>query len=388
MGFRNRKIAIPALAALLLFSSVGIASADPPLQEAHPPIHMKNNGATPTYKNGFSPAQIKKAYGMDKLEAKYTGENQTIAIVDAYGSPTIENDLQVFNTQFGLPAASLTIAYPQGKPKKPDAGWALETSLDVEWAHALAPKAKILLVVAKSAALTDLIDAIDYATLNGAQVVSNSWGGSEFSSEAMYDAHFQHAGVVYVASSGDDGAGMSWPASSPHVLSVGGTTLKTGPDGSYVSESGWSGSGGGVSAYEARPAYENNWSGIVGTHRGGPDVAWNADPNSGVAVYDSTQLNGQKGWFQVGGTSFGAPCWAALIALANNGRSSSLTSATAIASLYTLAGLTASPGYNGNYQDIVSGNNGTFNAQAGFDLVTGIGTPQAQALIPALSISP
>ncbi|KRF31984.1 S8 family serine peptidase [Paenibacillus sp. Soil787] len=375
-----------ACAFLCFLCIVGFSSAAP-LQDAHPPIHIKNNGATPNYQNGFAPAQIKKMYGLDRLSSTYTGAGQTIAIIDAYGSPTIVNDLQVFNTQFGLPPADLTIAYPNGKPNKADGGWALETSLDVEWAHAVAPQAKILLVVAKSATLSNLLAAVDYATSHGAQVVSNSWGGSEFSSEASYDSHFQRSGVVYVASSGDNGSGMSWPASSPYVLSVGGTTLNADSTGSYVSESGWSGSGGGASSYESRPSYEDIWQTVVGSYRGSPDVSWDADPNTGVAVYDSTSYSGQKGWFQVGGTSFGAPCWAAMIALADQGRSTPLTNYNAIANLYSIAGATDSLGYTNDYHDINKGSNGGYSAQAGYDLVTGIGSPKADLLIPALNKS-
>jgi subtilase family serine protease len=375
------------VSAFLVFLTIVGFSSSAPLGDAHPPIHIKNNGATPTYQKGYIPSQIKKAYDLDQLSSVFTGAGQTIAIIDAYGSPTIINDLQVFNAQFGLPAANLTIAYPNGKPNKTDGGWALETSLDVEWAHALAPQAKILLVVAKSASLSNLLTAVDYASSHGAQVISNSWGGSEFSSEASYDSHFQHTGVVYVASSGDNGAGMSWPASSPYVISVGGTTLNVDSTGSFVSESAWSGSGGGTSSYESRPSYEDIWQNIVGSHRGSPDVSWNADPNTGVAVYDSTTYNGQKGWYQVGGTSFGAPSWAAMIALADQGRAAPLTSFNVIAQLYSIAGNSGSSGYTNNYHDIITGSNGGFSAQAGYDLVTGIGSPHTNLLIPALNQS-
>jgi subtilase family serine protease len=376
-----RNVSLMVTASIGFLSMTGF-SAQKPVGEAHPPIHIKNN-ATLTYQNGYNPAQIRKAYGVDKLAA--TGANQTIAIVDAYGSPTIQNDLSVFSKQFGLAAANLSIAYPNGKPSKTDGGWALETALDVEWAHAIAPNAKILLVVAKSASISNLISAIDYATSHGAQVVSNSWGGSEFSGEGSYDSHFQHAGTVYVASSGDNGAGVSFPASSPYVLSVGGTNLQLDSSGTYLGETGWSGSGGGTSTYEARPSYEDLWQSVVGTHRGNPDVSWDADPNTGVAVYSSTRDNGQSGWFQVGGTSFGAPCWAALIALADQGRTP-LTSINAIPTMYSTAGATGSSGYTTNYHDITGGSNG-LTSQAGFDLVTGIGSPKADVLIPALNAS-
>jgi subtilase family serine protease len=370
---RNLSVIVTASIGFLSMSGF---STHLPLGEAHPPIHIKDN-ATPTYQNGIKPAQLRTAYGVDKLTA--TGKGQTIAIVDAFGSPTITNDLQTFNNQFGLKAANLTIAYPNGQPSKTDGGWALETAMDVEWAHAIAPDANIMLVVAKSASISDLIAAEDYATSHGAVVVSNSWGGSEFSSEASYDTHFQHTGVVYVASSWDNGSGVSFPASSPYVLSVGGTNLKVDSAENYQSETGWSGSGGGKSTYEARPSYEDSVMSVVGTQRGNPDVAWDADPNTGVAVYSSTRDQGQQGWFQVGGTSLGSPCWAALIAVADEGRATPLTSFNTISALY---GATSS-----DYHDIVSGSNGGFTAQSGFDLVTGAGSPKADVLIPALKSS-
>jgi subtilase family serine protease len=376
--------AILTAAGLFIGSASSASANQKPVWEAAPPIHVKEN-ATSTYQSGFQPSQIRKAYGLDQLS--YTGSGQTIAIVDAYGSPTIQNDLATFDSQFGLPSAKLTIAYPSGTPSRTNGGWALETSLDVEWAHALAPNANIMLVVAKSASISDLVTAIDYATNHGAQVVSNSWGGSEFSSESSYDSHFQHTGVVYTASAGDSGAGAEWPAASPYVLSVGGTSLKTDSSGNYLSESAWSSSGGAKSAYEARPAYQNNWISVVGSQRGIPDIAWDADPNTGVAVYDSTPDQGQSGWFVVGGTSVGAPCWAALVALTDQGRVSPLSNSDVMTQLYNIAGTTGSSGYTTNFHDITSGSNGN-SALSGYDLVTGIGSPQANKLIPALVSAP
>ena len=343
---------------------------------ATPPIHIKGN-ATSTYQNGYAPSQIKSAYGVSQLS--YTGAGETIAIVDAYGSPTIQSDLSTFDSQFGLPAANLTIAYPNGKANKTNGGWALETSLDVEWAHALAPDAKIMLVVAKSASTSDLINAINYATSHGAQVVSNSWGGSEFSSEASYDSDFQHTGVVYTASAGDSGAGVEWPAASPYVLSVGGTSLTINSNGSYGGETAWSSSGGGISSYESIPSYQSGYTGpvygalsisaLTGGERGIPDVSFDANPNTGVSVYDSTRYEGQAGWFTLGGTSVGAPDWAGILAA---GRAAGATALQGDAAIY-------SGGYTTNLRDITSGTNGSCGtdctAGAGYDLVTGLGSP-------------
>ncbi|MDR3540156.1 MAG: S53 family peptidase [Desulfosporosinus sp.] len=342
---------------------------------AHNPIKVKQNSTLAPV--GLIPSQIKKAYGLDTVAA--TGKNQTIGIVVAYGSPTIASDLSSFSKKFGLPTASLTIATPQGRVKT-NAGWALETSLDVEWAHALAPDAKILLVEAKSASLTDLLGAEDYAASHGAQVINNSWGASEFATEGKYDSYFTKLGVTYVAASGDSGAGVSWPASSPSVLAVGGTTLKLDASGNYDGESGWSGSGGGISAYVAEPTYQSSLYSLLGGKRGVADVAFNADPNTGVTVYCSTKQNGISGWFQVGGTSFSAPAWSAMVALANEGRPLSLSSADVLSKVYSLAN---SASYTTNFNDIVSGYNG-YQASVGYDLVTGLGSAKANNLIPAL----
>jgi subtilase family serine protease len=330
---------------------------------------------------GYTPSQIRNAYGLNQVSAN--GKGQTIAIVDSYGSPTIQNDLTTFSNQFGLFKANLTVAYPTGKPSKTDGGWALETAMDVEWAHAIAPNANILLCVAKSTSTNDLVAAIDYASAHGAQVVSNSWGGNEFSGESSYDSHFQHSGIVYVASAGDNGSGVEWPAVSPDVLSVGGTTLNIDSQGTYQSESGWSGSGGGTSDYELTPSYQNSVASIVGDYRGNPDISWDADPNTGVAVCSTTKYNNESGWFQVGGTSLGSPSWAGLIALFDQSRSSALSSFDAISNLYSVA----NSAYSTEYNDITTGSNGDFDAQPGYDLVTGIGTPKANALVPYITKS-
>ena len=159
----------------------------PPGWTANPPIIIRTpvstGGISPDATvSGFSPAQIREAYDINQLGS--SGAGKTIAIIDAYGSPTITSDLQAFDQQFGLPAANLTIAYPNGKPST-NAGWALETSLDVEWAHSIAPAATILLVAAKNASTSYLLDAISYATTHGANVVSMSWGCRVFRREQL-----------------------------------------------------------------------------------------------------------------------------------------------------------------------------------------------------------
>ncbi len=329
--------------------------------------------ATPA---GFSPAQIRHAYGFDAVSG--TGAGQTIAIVDAYDDPNVASDLHTFDVQFGLPDPSFTKVMQvssKGYAPAPDRGWSSEIALDVEWAHAIAPAANILLVEANTSSYADLLGAVDYArNYRGVSVVSMSWGGGEFGSESSYDGYFTtpagHAGVTFVASSGDDGAGVSYPAASPNVLAVGGTSL-TLKSGNYSSESAWSGSGGGVSHAETEPAWQRSLQ-SYGT-RTVPDVAFDANPSTGVSVYDSY---GSGGWAVYGGTSISAPQWAGLIAIVNQGRSTPLKNT--VSDIYSVA--KASPG---DFHDITTGSNG-YRVAAGYDLATGLGSPVANKLIADL----
>jgi len=363
----------------------------PPAGYARPPFHIKGNARTaPT---GLSPAQTRHAYGFDLVANQ--GAGQTIGIVDAYDDPNIESDLGVFDTQFGLPACTsgngcFQKIYAAGSKPRANAGWALEISLDVEWAHAIAPQAKIILVEAATNSFANLLSAVDVAVQHGASVVSMSFGGSEFSSETSNDSHFSVNGVTFTASSGDSGNGVEFPAASPGVLAVGGTTLTIDSNGNYVSEAAWSGSGGGQSAYEAEPFFQANYPipNDPNGKRGVPDVAYDANPSSGFSVYDTVKYNGQSGWFQVGGTSAGAPQWAALLAIVNSMR--------VTAGMATLNGtdtavynVAAAATYSTNYHDISSGTNGTCGtlctATTGYDYVTGLGSPQARNVINALA---
>lgn len=384
--------------------SIGAAPVDPPQGpppgwEAKPPFHVRGNASTSPV--GYTPAQIRQAYGFDQLAND--GAGQIIAIVDAFDDPSAAADLQTFINAFGLQTmnglpgtATCTVGsgastpcfqkvYAQGKKPRTDAGWALEISLDVQWAHAIAPKADILLVEAASNSFANLLGAVDVAA-NKAEVTSMSWGGSEFSSETSYDSHFKAAGVTFVASSGDSGNGGSYPAASPYVVSVGGTTLSLDKQGNIASETAWSGSGGGISAYEMQPGYQSSFA-SSGGKRAIPDVSYDADPGSGFAIYDSTSYHGQKGWFKVGGTSAGSPQWAALVALADQGRSSGLSSNNLTSSPeYAAAGASV---YSSNYRDVSSGTNGTCGstctAASGYDFVTGLGSPAPLNLVPFLS---
>src|SRR5713101_5826939 len=344
---------------------------------------------------GLTPSQIRHFYGFDSLaceSANTCGSGQTVAIVDAFNDPNIQSDLNTFDTQFALPTCTtsngcFTIATPQGAPRT-DRGWALEISLDVEWAHAIAPGAKILLVEAATNSFANLFGAVDYASARAHQV-SMSWGGSEFSSEASNDFHFQVTGVTFFASSGDSGHGLIYPSASPLVVSVGGTTLNIDRFGNLVSETAWSGSGGGISAFENEPSYQTNYPiPSTGGLRGNPDVSYDADPASGVAVFDSLGDQGFKNWIQVGGTSAGSPQWAALAAIANAGRTSPLSSTSTTTPTNVALYSIAKTGYSTNYRDITSGTNGSCGtictAGTNYDFVTGLGSPLANALVPSL----
>jgi len=367
--------------------------ATPSLLRAHAfdgVVPLATTGAT-----GFSPAQIRQAYGFASVSFGGTaadGSGTTIAIVDAFDNPNIANDLKQFDAAFGLPDPVFRKVNQTGGTTMPraDAGWASEIALDVEWAHAIAPGASILLVEANSNSYTDLMTAVDYARNQpGVVAVSLSWGGGEFSGETTYDAYFTtpagHPGVTFFASSGDTGAPTSYPSASPNVVSVGGTSLFLSGSG-YSSESGWSGSGGGISAYESQPSYQKGVVTQSSTRRASPDIAYNSDPNTGFPVYDSYNNTGAAKWSQFGGTSAAAPQWAALAAIADQGRSlaglGSLDGRSQfLPAIYRMAAA--------DFHDVTTGGSaGTpkYSASAGYDLVTGRGTPVANLVIADLVV--
>lgn len=312
---------------------------------------------------GMTPAQMHAFYNVP------SGGSGTIAVVLAYHYPTAVNDFNVFSKQFGLPqetgtGAVFQVAYATNKQPRTNGGWAQEAALDIEWSHAMAPNAKIILVEAASSSLTDLFAGVEKAKSLGASQISMSWGGSEFSGETSYDSHFTQnaSGITFFTSSGDTGGTMEYPAASPYVVAVGGTSVTTDSAGNYVKESGWSGSGGGVSVYEPKPSYQ---SAISVSKRGVPDISANADPNTGVCVYDSTAYQGYSGWMVFGGTSVSSPCMAGMVNSAgHNGRSTAST----LSLIYQNLG-------SANYRDITTGTAGSFSCSAGWDLVTGVGSP-------------
>jgi hypothetical protein len=426
----KRSLAISGNAALVLGGTVYAPAAtltlsgNGKLQEALvvDKLFVNGNGgaqlsAAGTAAVAYTPDQIRTAYGINNLSLDGTG--QTIAIVSAYDDPSIYQALDQFDTQFGSTAAGLSLfqqygpawsfltvvnqngqstGLPPTDPAGPgSANWETEAALDVEWAHATAPGAQIVLVEANSQSLGDLMAGAGTAAgLPGVSVVSMSWGYVEGQSvfagdEALYDSVFTAPGVTFVASSGDYAAAVpEYPALSPNVLAVGGTTLTLNADSSYNSETGWGyysnalgeeiGSGGGISLYEPEPAYQQN---VQATgNRTTPDVSFVGDPATGAWIADPYNLPDSNSFEVVGGTSLSAPNWAGLIALVNQGRQAAgktpLGSSGPGATQQALYGLSQT-----DYHAITSGNNG-YAAGAGYNLVTGLGTPVANLLVPDL----
>jgi subtilase family serine protease len=290
-----------------------------------------------------------------------------IAIVDAYDAPNAASDLAAFSTQFGLPAASFEVVYASGSRPAYNAGWELEESLDVQWSHAMAPDAKIVLVEAASNSDSDLLAAEDVASkmvnAAGGGEVSNSWGGSEFSGETAYDSHFVKANVVFFASSGDS-PGTIWPGTSPDVVSAGGTTVRRNPStGLFLSEYPWEDAGGGVSQFEARPSYQSGIASIVGNNRGVPDFSFDANPITGVWVL----VSDQGGWYIVGGTSVAAPSLAGIV---NSTGSFAASSNAELSTIYGNLGVAK------DLRDITLGYCGPYAGYSGvkgWDFCTGVG---------------
>jgi len=353
----------------------------------------------------YTPSEIRHAYGFDQVtftdktgkQRLADGLGQTIAIIDPYNDPHIFHDLATFDARYDLPNDDTSgkpilteVRFGSGSSPQ-DPAWSQEIALDVEWAHAIAPEAHILLVEAKSTGLNDLVQAVDYArSQKGVSVVSMSWDGGEFASETKYDYLFTTpkghiggdgvaGGITFVGATGDTGAPAGWPAVSPNVLGVGGTSMYLSSKGSWSAEYGWDFSGGGVSFYEPEPYWQEALSPNVG-YRTTPDVAYDANPDTGFSVYDSVPVQGHTGWETIGGTSGGSPQWAALIAIADQGRAfagkPSLDGAT-----QTLPAIYKLP--ESDFHDISTGNNG-YLASAGYNPVAGRGTPLANKVIPGL----
>ena len=327
-------------------------------------------GATPQATSlpigGYSPSQLQNAYNLPSATA---GSGQTVAIIDAYDNPNAELDLSVYRALFGLPACTTA----NGCFKKVDqnggtsyptanSAWAEETSLDLDMVSAICPNCNILLVEASAASFQSLGTAVDTAVNLGANVISNSYAGSEFSGETSVASYYDHPGTVITASAGDFGYGVKVPAAFNTVVAVGGTTLSPDSSSRGWAETAWSSGGSGCSAYISKPSWQTDSECSMRTVA---DVAAVGDPTTGVSIYDT--LGGLGGWLVMGGTSAASPIIAAVYALAGNA-----SSVNAASSLYSNAD---------QLYDITSGSNGACNSSylcttgTGYDGPTGIGTP-------------
>ena len=375
----------------------------------------------------YSPAQIRAAYGLPALPAAGTalsalqaaqlGAGQTIYLIDAMHDPSVVAELAAFNQKFGLPvcttralaaSASLPLAAASStgcefsqvynnasgsmSATAPayDSGWATEITLDVQWAHATAPLARIVLIEAPDASLNSLLGAVKLANAMGPGVVSMSFGAAEGSWTASVDSAFTAANMSYLAATGDNGAGVSWPAVSANVVAVGGTSLTYSGTGTR-SEVSWSGTGGGTSLYTATPGYQNSAVPGMGTpaHRTVADVAFNADPSTGQYVAVIAPGSTSVGWLSAGGTSLSTPQWAGLVAVANATRAQAARPALGAPHAVLYGQIAAVPGsYASAFADITKGTDGTCascTAKVGYDPLAGLGTPNVSSLLSLLA---
>lgn len=365
-SFAQSQAAAPGAAAILKHAPV--CAMNPPAETARCHAHMVVDGIgkpmATTGPSGYGPADLRSAYGVTGNGSAAT----TVAIVDAYDYPNAERDLGVYRSRFGLPACTtangcfkkvnqngVSGSYPQQ-----NTGWNQETALDLDMASAMCPGCKILLVEANSATYQNLGTAVNTAANLGAHVISNSYGGGE-SGSASYEPYYNHPGIAVTVSSGDNGYGVQFPASSNHVIAVGGTSLKRSTSARGWSEAAWNGAGSGCSTLYAKPGWQVD-SGCA--RRTVADVSAVADPNTGVAVYGPTSST-QSAWLVFGGTSVAAPL---------------------IGGIYGVNG--GSVNYGGDpYShvsalfDVISGSNGSCGgsylctAKTGYDGPTGLGTP-------------
>ncbi|MFD7370535.1 S53 family peptidase [Streptomyces mirabilis] len=337
------------------------------------------DAATPS---GYGPSNLQSAYGLTSAAAS-NGSGETIAIVDAYNDPNAEADLAKYRSYYGLSACTTAngcfkkVSQTGSTTSLPssDAGWSEEISLDVDMASAICPNCNILLVEATSATMANLGKAVNEAVTLGAKYVSNSYGGSESSSDTSYDtSYFNHPGVAITVSAGDSGYGAEYPAASKYVTSVGGTALSSSSNSRGWTESVWEtssteGTGSGCSSYDAKPTWQTD-TGC--SKRTIADVSAVADPATGVSVYDSYGVT--AGWYTFGGTSASSPIIAGVYALGGTPSSGSYPASFPYASAGTSA-----------LNDVTSGSNGSCGssylctAKSGYDGPTGWGTPEGVA---------
>jgi subtilase family serine protease len=327
------------------------------------------SGTLPDVLAGLHPADLQSAYALPSASA---GSGQTIGIAVAYDNPKLEADLAVYRKTFGLPICStangcfkkIAPSGLLGALLLGNQAWGQESSIDVQVASAICPKCKLVVVEAASDAPAALLAAAKTAVANGATVVSDSYSLAEDASES--DAAYA-IGVPFVFGAGDTGAGAQWPSSSSHVIAVGGTSLARDGSARGWSETVWAGSGGGCSRYVAKPAWQHD-AGCA--HRTANDIAAFADPNPGVAVFDS-YLNDSPGWRTYGGTSVAAPIVAGAIALAGNGKTELLDASRIYAHTASLNPVTA--GRTGTCGTYLCAAGPGYSAPAGNGSPSGVG---------------
>ncbi len=430
---RISRLLFAFLAALLLLSACAPSKNDTGATPAHSPTVIAPQTPTSTAiaacpiviasSTCRTPYDFRVAYGVQSLiERGFTGKGQTIVDIVSYGSPTLQQDMDIFDKQFGLPPITIKVIAPLGVARfnatnQDMAGWAGETELDVQIIHAVAPGANIVVLTSPvdetegTIGLPQFLQLEQYAlTHHLGNIISQSWGASEVTLKDaagqqeihQWDAFLKQAttqqGITFFASSGDNGATdyvdlkatklsptptTSFPADDPWVTSVGGTSLQR--NGTAFQEIAWNRSGGGFSSFFATPAYQQALPASVQSQlkqrRGVPDVAGDANPRTGLAIYTS-------GWELGGGTSASAPLWAAFMAIADQMAGHPLGFINP--ALYKLA---TSSSYAQDFHDITVGNNtvdvnGTpvqgYPAVQGWDPITGLGTPDAEKLLPGL----
>ena len=304
-----------------------------------------------------------------------TGGSKAIAVVDYGNNSTLQSDFNAFNAQYGLPTQTLQIICDCGScPSSNGTGWDLETALDVEYSHAMAPNAQIIVAEFCSDPFDTGMNAAEYkagqaVSSAGGGEVSNSFGyGGEFSGELGWDQYMTAHNVVYFTSAGDSGLGPDYPSVSPNTVSAGGTRILRDGSGNFTgNEMCWSGSGGGISTMEPAQQFQIYIGNRTGPHRGTPDWAAVADPNSGVAVYSTTGCNG---WCQVGGTSVSSPLLAGIVNHASNFSTSTFAELEKTYQWYIMP-----VKYKTEFYDVTTGSNGKA-AVAGWDQCTGEGSPR------------
>ena len=314
--------------------------------------------------SGYGPTDLRSAY---KVTAN--GSSSTIiAIVDAYGYPNAESDLATYRSTYGLPACTSANGCFQklnqdgsaGPYPRTNTGWSQETALDLDMASAMCPNCKLLLVEANNSSLSNLAAAVNTAAAFGAHVISNSYGGGESGSSA-YEAAYNHPGIAITVSTGDNGYGVSFPASSPHVTAVGGTHLVTASNSRGWAETAWSGAGSGCSTVYAKPAWQTDAGCGM---RSLADVSAVADPNTGVAVYGPASVR-KSAWLVFGGTSVAAPVIGGVYGVNGGSVNYGADPYAHVSALF----------------DVTAGSNGSCtvpylcNAGSGYDGPTGLGTP-------------